>query len=282
MSIASMGIRTETWFLDESVVLSGAVALRSPSSPLFRWGNLLVLNEPPAPGSLRVWEDRFRSAFADLPKVRHATFSWSGADGALAEFVAAGYDADANVVRAATAGELAAAPVEPPGFALRQVDDESDWQVIEDLQASNQEDEGDSSDAFRTHLRDRIAVYRGIARGERPGLRGSWFLATLDDVPVGCMGVYARDGLGRFQNVLVDVGYRRRGVARAMVHGVARAGFERFGAGRLVIMADEDTAADTIYAGLGFRPIERYVGACIKDLAARPPREDGRASGDGV
>lgn len=277
----SLAVRTEAWFLDEIVPLAGAVALRSPSSPLFRWGNLLVLDTPPAPGSRPAWEALFCSAFADLPAVRHATFAWCDEDGDLQAFVDAGYETDANVVRTAVADTLAPAPPAPSGFALRPARDEHDWRVIEEMQAANQEDAGDSAEAFRTHLRDRIAVYRAIDRGDRTGLRGSWYLATLDGVPAGCMGIYARDGLGRFQNVLVDGRFRRRGVARAMVHGVAREGVERFGAERLVIMADENTPADAIYAGLGFRPVERYVGACIKELPRGPKGHQEPAHGAG-
>jgi hypothetical protein len=33
-------------------------------------------------------------------------------------------------------------------------------------------------------------------------------------------------------------------------------------------MGDEGQPADGIYARLGFHPVERYVGACAKDLAA--------------
>ena len=268
MPLVSLTARTEAWFLDEIVPAGpGATALRCPSDPLFRWGNLLVLDAPPGPGERVAWEARFAAAFADLDEVRHATFAWAGEDGALAEFAAAGYETDANVVRMAGPSDLVAPPPTPAGFALRPVTTEADWAAVEAMHLADAPPDEDPAE-YRRHREARMAVYRGIQRGDRPGLQGEWFLATIDDVPAGSMGVYVQGELGRFQYVHVAASHRRRGIATAMVHAVAREATRRFGAARLLIVADEGQAADGIYARLGFRPVERYVGACAKDLAA--------------
>ena len=278
---ASLAVRTEAWFVDETVDLGDAVALRSPSSPTYRWGNLLVLRAPPEPAARAGLETRFAAAFADLAEVRHATFAWSGADGAIREFTDAGYEGDANVVRAATARHLAAPHAAPAGFAVRRVASEEDWRSVETMQVEDR-DADEPLEGYRAFRRDRNALYRAIDRGERPDLAGGWYLATIDGVPAGSMGVYVRGGLGRFQFVLVASAFRRRGVATAMVRAVAREGFERFGAARLVIMGDEGTPADGIYARAGFEPVERYVGVCAKDLAlVRAPADPSSARSSG-
>ena len=271
--LPSLGAETESWFVDETIRIEGAVALRCPTNPAFRWGNLLVLDAPPEPGSRAVWEARYAAAFADLPEVRHATFAWPGEDGAYDEFIAAGYEGDPNVVRVAAASDLVAAPTAPEGFELRRVTSDDDWRIVEELQVADR-DASEPLAAYRRHRRQRNAVYRAIERGTRPGLEGGWYLASIDGTPAGTMGLYVRAGLGRFQYVLVDAALRRRGVATAMVHAVASEGFARYGADRLLIMADEGTPADAIYARLGFGAEERYVGACARDRArvrARPP-----------
>lgn len=261
---------TESWFLDEVRDLGDAVALRCPSDPAFRWGNLLVLKRPMAAGMRGRWESRFAEAFADVPEIRHVTLAWSGGDGALAELAAAGYEVDRNTVRIATAEQLAPSAPRPAGFELRAVDGDEAWEAVLTLQLAGGPDDEDPR-AYRAHRERRIAVNREAAAGRRPPLRGAWYLATLHGEPVGTMGVYVRGGLGRFQYVLVAAEHRRKGVATAMVRAVAQEGFDRWGAERLLIVGDVGTPADTIYARLGFRavPAERYVGACRKDSPAR-------------
>jgi GNAT superfamily N-acetyltransferase len=266
--LASLAARTEAWFVDEVRPAGrGAHALRCPSDPSFRWGNMLVLDAPPEPGARDALERRFAAAFADLPGVRHATFAWSGADGALDAFVAAGYEPDRNTVRTAAPDDLIPPPTTPDGFALRPVTTPADWDAVQALHLADLPGDEDP-DAYRLHRERRLAVYQGVQRGDRPDLDGAFYLVTIDGAPAASMGVYVRGQLGRFQYVHVAAPFRRRGVATAMVHTVAREGFARFGARQLVIMGDEGQPADGIYARLGFRPTERYVGACTKDLAA--------------
>lgn len=274
----SLAARTESWFLDEVLDFGDAFALRCASDPLFRWGNLLFLKSPPAPGSRRAWEARFRSAFADMPEARHVTFAWRGVDGALGEFTSVGYEPDVNTVREARAGDLAAQVRRPDRFELREVRSERDWQAVFEMLLEDDPD-GEDPAAFLRHRRDRMAIHRAIADGRRPGLRGGWYLATVAGEPAGSMGIFVREGLGRFQYVQVAGAHRRKGVATAMVHAVANEGIRRWGAERLVIIADEGTPADAIYARLGFQalPNERYVGATRRQGPAGDDLPDRRS-----
>jgi len=256
---------TESWFVDEMVDLGDALALRSPSDPTFRWGNLLVLKEPMEAVAREPWERRFRAAFADVPGIQHATFAWQGADGALTELEAAGYEPDRNVVRIGRPTDLASAPTPPAGFAVRLVQDEAGWQSLRDLDAADAPPSEDL-EAFMVHRDARWRVYRDIAGGARSGLTGGYYLVTVNGEVAGSVGLYVRGGVGRFQYVHVAPAFRRMGVATAMMHAVAREGFTTWRAHRLVIIADEGEAPDRIYARLGFPVRERYVGACLRVL----------------
>lgn len=259
----ALGPLTESWFTGEVVDPGDAVALRTPDDPSFRWGNLLVLPAPLGPGDRTRWEARFAVAFADLPGVRHLTFAWTGADGALVELEAAGYEADRNTLRLAGPERIASAVPAPDGFSLRTALADADWEAVIELQM--EDPHGEALDAYRAHRERRAALYRRIADGRVPGLRGAWYLAAVDGAPAGSMGVFVRGDLARFQFVHVSRGFRRRGVATAMVHGVARAAFDVWGAQRAAIMVDEGTPAERIYRRLGFDVVaERYVGACRK------------------
>lgn len=281
MELRSLTARTESWFVEEVRDLGDAVALRCPTEPTFRWGNVLMIPDAPAPGERPRLEARFAEAFADLPGVRHVTVAWDdpeGREGDVAEWETAGYEIDRNLTRVAGPADLRAPPKRPAGFAVRAAHDDEDWRRVVAMQAS--EPGSEEPEAYRAFIAGRTAYRRRLAEGLRPGLHGAWFLATLHGQPVGSVGLFVHRRVGRFQFVHVTTEHRRKGVATAMVHAAAREGQARLGADRLVIVADEGTPADAIYAGLGFRAAERLVGACRK-ASARP--EPGRQEpGPGV
>ncbi|MEX2502475.1 MAG: GNAT family N-acetyltransferase [Trueperaceae bacterium] len=267
--LRSLGLRTEALFVEEvRPVGSDAVRFACPREPTFRWGNLLIVRSAPGPDDVQALEDRFDAAFDDLPAVRHRTFTWDdpqGREGAIAAWSAAGYRPDRNAVRAARADDLAEPPRAPDRFGLRAVVAHDDWRTVTELPAAEPGEEEPA--AYLAFRRGRAAFYRRLAGA--PDVAGGWFLATIEGRPAGCLGLYVRAGLGRFQQVFVAPEFRRRGVASAMVHAVARIGFASLGAERLVIIANEGEPADGLYARLGFRQIERWVGVSLADRDAR-------------
>lgn len=280
MELRSLTAWTESWFVEEVRDLGDAVALRCPTEPTFRWGNVLMVPDAPAPGDRPRLEARFAEAFADLPGVRHVTVAWDdpeGREGALAQWEAAGYEIDRNVTRVARAADLRAPLKRPTGFAVRAAHDDEDWRRVIEMQAS--EPGSEEPEAYRALVAGRTAYRRQLTEGRRPGLHGAWFLATLHGQPVGSVGLFVHRGIGRFQFVHVTKPHRRKGVATAMVHAAAREGLSRLGAGRLVIVADEGTPADGIYARLGFRATERLVGACRKEPGAAVSPDAGTDAG---
>ncbi len=260
--VGGLAAWTESWFVSEVHDLGTAIALRCPEDPEFRWGNLLVLGEPPHADALPALEARFDDAFSDLPGVTHRTFAWSEHDGALEAFIAAGYEPDRNVVRVGSAGDLTPAPPAPAGFAMHVASTEEDWATLRAIDLADVP--GEDPDAYARHRDARWMRYRAIARGDEPQLSGGYIIITLHGTPVASVGVYVRNGVGRFQYVHVLPAYRNAGVATSMVHGAARMGFTHWGATRLVIIADEGDPPDRIYARLGLSVAERYVGACLR------------------
>lgn len=72
----------------------GYLVVRSPTNPTHYWGNLLVMDDPPAGGYAGRWEALFDGEFAGEAQVRHRMFVWDRCDGALgaarSEFVERG------------------------------------------------------------------------------------------------------------------------------------------------------------------------------------------------
>ena len=115
------------------------LVIRSPSSPNFYWGNLLLFDAPPGPGDRERWESSFADAFADEPRVRHVTLAWDGPDAPLGsaqeEFVPRGYDLDSSIGLVATPADLRQHPRANQEVTVRALDPDADedlWaQVIE-------------------------------------------------------------------------------------------------------------------------------------------------------
>ena len=66
------------------------------------------------------------------------------------------------------------------------------------------------------------------------------------------LGIFATgDGLARYQSVETDPEYRRRGLARGLVHLAGRYGLDNL-APKLVIVADPEYFAIDLYRSVGF------------------------------
>lgn len=77
---------------------------------------------------------------------------------------------------------------------------------------------------------------------------------------MGNLGVFVKDGVGRFQSVGTHPDFRRRGLCGTLVYEAARYTLEHMGAETLVMVADEEYHAAGIYELVGFRPTEHQIG----------------------
>jgi len=89
---------------------------------------------------------------------------------------------------------------------------------------------------------------------------------------VSALGVYVEaepehgERLARYQSVMTDAAYRRRGLCRALVAAAARHAREQLRADRLIIAAAAGEMPEKLYASLGFaaaglqRGVQRMPG----------------------
>ena len=259
----SLGWATDLAVLAPSATFEardGHLVVRTPGNPGYYWGNFLLFPAAPGPGDLARWEAAFTAAFGHEPRVRHTTFGWddpAGTEGAIAEFVAAGYEPYASVVLSAGVDDLRRPPRHADDVVVRPLASDADWAQALVNQVACRED-GHAEAAYLPFKRAQMAAHREAMEAGH----GRWYGAFRGDRLVADCGLYVQDGLARFQAVGVAPDARRQGVCGALVLAVARDGVEALGARTLVMAAEPDAPAEGIYRAIGFRPTERQLGVC--------------------
>lgn len=122
----------------------------------------------------------------------------------------------------------------------------------------------------------RLVLTHAAARATTPGIeymradaaalpgpyvppRGGLWLAEHDGVGIGCVALRPQGpDAAEVKRMFVDGAWRGRGVGRALMETLVAGARERgYATLRLGTLADM-TAAQGLYASLGFRPVERY------------------------
>jgi ribosomal protein S18 acetylase RimI-like enzyme len=131
----------------------------------------------------------------------------------------------------------------------------ADWEALRQLRLRAL---ADAPDAFASTLEAEVAfpaeVWRQRAEG---GPASATFIAREGGVDVGVVRVFAEPGVpGRMHlvSMWVDPGYRRRGVARALVDQAVRWAVERRAGEVILWVANHNSAAHRLYERVGFRP----------------------------
>ena len=242
----------------------GYLVVRSPSHPGFYWGNLLLLDDPPAAGDRARWERWFDAEFGSDPRVRHRTFAWDTVDGSIGrareEFVSSGYELEETVGLVGTPDGIQRHPRENREVVVRAVEPDGDedlWEQVVELQVASRDEQFEEA-MYREFCHRRLADHRALFRAGR----GAWYVALYPDENevVGSCGVVVTAGRGRFQAVDTAAAHRRIGICSRLVVDAAQRAVTVHGARRLVIAADPNYHALGLYESLGFRRAESVAG----------------------
>jgi ribosomal protein S18 acetylase RimI-like enzyme len=258
VAIRSLGYRTDVMVrrLSGSLVEEHGcyIVVRTSANPGFWWGNFLLMPAAPSLGDAEQWDSWF---VAEFPAADHRAFGLDTIDGKIgdtAALAALGASTRVNAVMSATALR------EPhsPNLELRSFD-APDWAQLEALRSNvyATPDDGPSDDgAEATFVARQVAASKELVAAGH----GEWLGAFDDGLLVAALGIVS-DGSGaaRYQAVETHPDYRRRGLARRLVYDAAVLAADRFGARRLVIVADPEDHALTLYKSLGFVTVERQV-----------------------
>jgi ribosomal protein S18 acetylase RimI-like enzyme len=259
-----LGLRTDLMLLQGSArieVRPDAVAVVSPGNPDFYFGNVLMPRTVPAMDAIPMWRACFADRIGRHPGIHHESFAWCarGAGDAVAQaWRDAGFEVSRSVVLACNPEGLKAPPSPRAAMALRparRIDLPSLWRLYAGFERELHG--GVLPPAQRRFLRGRFADF---AQRVQAGA-GDWHLAVVEGRPAAALGLFLHAGIGRFQEVLTDARFRRRGLCSALVYGAAvQAGTQ--GARSLVMVAEPSSAAIGLYRRLGFRDTEEVITAC--------------------
>lgn len=255
VQIASTGFCTDLMVLG----LSGSqitehhdhLVVRTPFNPGFWWGNFLLLAEPLRADSAEHWRQVFVTAF---PEAGHMAIGIDGTSGVAGNQKTI---SDLGLVLGIDTVLIAETLVEPRGMEaeIRPVLTDRDWE-----QMSAHRLAVDGREATAGHLgfvQQRVVADRQLGEAGH----GQWFGAFIDGRLVSSAGIFTDGtGIARFQLVMTDPVFRRRGLASAVVHAAGDWAQRHLAAERLVIVADPSDVAIGIYRRLGFVETEQQVG----------------------
>jgi RimJ/RimL family protein N-acetyltransferase len=248
-SISSLGFRSDLMLLalqgSDIEQRDGYLVVRTLTNPTFHWGNFLLLGDAPEPGSVRRWISAFRREFPGADHLALGVDGISGDAGQADELAAERLEAECSTVLSASAIRPPTTPNREAEFRMLDADTDADWDAALALQEANFPSRYDDGEFARR----RLSGHRELqARGH-----GGWFGAFLGDRLVSGLGIFGDDsGLARYQNVDTHPDFRNRGLAGTLVHFAGQYAFEQLRARRLVIVADPDYTAITLYRALGF------------------------------
>jgi RimJ/RimL family protein N-acetyltransferase len=259
----SLGWQTDLIFarFDGEVVDRGDhLLVRTRTNPTFWWGNFLLFTHAPRTGDLERWMALFDEEIASAqPESRHLAFGIDVRERPRLppDFTAAGFElAEASVLTLTREQWCAPTGALRGQFAFQVLDLPHDSAAVVDQQVMADAGRFEPT-GYRVFAERQMARYAAMQRAGR----GHWFglVAQVDGrrVLVASCGLFRDvapgDVAGRFQFVSTHPAWRRRGLCTALIHAVCRHGFEAMGLRTLVMVADPDDVAISIYESIGYR-----------------------------
>jgi len=226
--------------------------IETPANPSFYWGNFLLFDESSVARPTELL-DQFQRSF---PAARHVAIGVDMMTSGLAnaeEFRQVGLTVESASILVADTEAIGSerqsdADIRP----LRQA---SEWEAFVAIGMQTRDDIYDEAEYF-AYLRDGAILRRQVAASGA----AVWFGAFVDGQLAAHLGLYdCGAGVARYQSIVTAPDYRRQSLASDLVRVAAQFGREVFDTTTLVIAADPDYHAITLYESLGFERRESQV-----------------------
>lgn len=221
--------------------------------PNFYSGNGIRVHPSAAVCPIERWVQHFQKHFSPL-QYRHVTIllsgdAWLSNSEAEAEATALGlrvYKETFMAVRSETLARNALTSASQTPVLLLSTEDAAAGLYQLHLDESRDEDWFEDEDDFRKLFDKTLAIAHGT------GTR--WFVVPSPESAgryIASIGFFHFEGVCRLQEVITAAGFRRRGLASALV-GAVSAHATATGMQVTALLADPDSEAHRLYGGLGF------------------------------
>lgn len=265
MKLKSLGYRSELIFtgFDGRVDDRGSyLALHTLTNPNFFWGNLLIFDRPPKRGDMATWVSLFKKEFSD-PRIYHVTLAWDSEDvGDPSEFIENGYDYQGQAVLTCQS------VVKPPHYSseleVRPLVTAHEWRELIEMQVTSAHDNLPPHE-WRSFYSSQALRFQEMSKA---GM-GHWYGGFIQEHLVAGLGLFHRDGLGRFQNVSTHSDFRRQGNCGTLVYEASKHLLSQGQVRDLVMCADPGYHAIKIYESVGFVRSEVEHGVSWWDRARK-------------
>lgn len=243
----------------------------TPHNPTYYWGNCLYTRGLPGDDQVEHWLGRFHAEVTSRqPRSAHVAI------GCLAPYageqrpgwVARGFELvlQEMLVLPQAAALRVPARAARGDVRLRLLDLPRDSEALIEVEMTDAD--GFEPAGYRAYLLDQHARF---ARMQAAGLL-QWFGLECDGVLAATCGLLRDEprpgAAGRYQRVVTHAAWRRRGLASALVHAVARHALDEWRVAQLYIAADPEDVAIGIYRSLGFVDM-----GCGAGLQRKSPRD---------
>lgn len=241
------------------------IVVRTPASPLYYWGNHLLLPTPPRDAELDFWLQRFESELArGRPELAHVAIGFDARQPhePLLSWARAGFEIYPTLALQLRPGELRAARALAALFRFERIDLSDPSLRARVVQAQCEAIEGGHEPLrYRRYREQQMQLYAAMQAAGRGDWWGIWCEQGGARELVADCGLFDDGRQGRFQHVGTHPAWRRQGLCRALVHAVAQQGLRERGLQALVICADPEGAALCLYESLGFVRDSRFWSA---------------------
>jgi ribosomal protein S18 acetylase RimI-like enzyme len=248
---SSLFLRSEFIFWRSHSIIEDvgdALVIVTPHNPYWRWGNLIVLKNPPRAEDVGRWRALYEKRIAPNQAIPNRILIWD--ETTIDTSTIEEYKKDNltfSPYNVLTLKSLTQPKNHNGRISIKEVfDNDEAWQ---DVIEANIESFGVSETSdYKDYAERRFSDHRShIRKGA-----GRWYSAFVDGEFAGSLGIFAGDGLCRFQEVAVRPKFRRQSVASTLVyHGASRAR-EEYPNHLQVIVADPEGEAINVYRQIGF------------------------------
>jgi hypothetical protein len=237
------------------------IVIRTPDRPSFFWGNSIIMKNSPTLGDYQKWIAIFEKEIGSKNDKGFIAITFDSIDERsydVSEFEKNNFEI--MVSKVLSTNSIIKPPKFNPEIIVKAFKTSKDWDSFVDIHFIPDWGYG-SDDGQRVFLKEEGENFKKFVETGRAQRFGAFYNGQM----VAELGVFWQEGLARFNSVATHRDYRRLGACSTLVYEVSRLLLNNPEIETLVMEADEDYHAASIYESVGFVANEKLIALEWKD-----------------